>query len=464
MSANPALLVILGVVAVGAIVIGLRRPEVAMLYMLAAMFLRLVLPNLFVDPFIWAFFGLLAAFALWLSIRPGSLPRLGWLEGFMILYLLWNFYSMLAPHEYGATYPLSGESLPVFRFILTGTAIPFVSYLIGRTVYRTEKAVRMLLWAIVGFAGYSALVSILQFNVPSLVWPRYIVDNPPWPGRANGLFNQPVVNGLVLIAGFVTALILIGELPRARRWTRIATALSAVAMVYGIYLTHTRAIWLSFLVVVVVGLLFGEGIRTGFAVTLVAMVLAVITNWSRFTSSDREAGGVGSASEVDDRLNTIATSFWAVQRHPIFGWGIGRFTAVNSLHHQQWSQDVPWVHGLGIPSHLNELGILVELGAVGLILWLVVLVLLVARLVHAIRTLPHDGLLGRNLGLLAASLLGGLIVAGLTVDLRFFDFPNALAYLLVGVVIGADERRRDTAGDDSRDVGALERDGVALHA
>ena len=438
--ANAGLLLVLAIGAVTLVVFGLRRPELAMLYLLAAMFLRLALPRVIADPFLLAFAGLLAAVGLWLSVHPGRLPRLGWLEGAMALYLLWNIYSMFAPHTYGAVYPLSGDTLSVYRFILTGTAIPFACYLIGRTVYRSEMAVRVLLWAVIGFGAYSALVSIGQFYAPSLVWPRYIVDAPLWPGRANGVFNQPVVNGLALIAGFVAALIIAQVCRITPRWAKTGAVVGAVAMAFGVYLTHTRAIWLCFLVALIAGAVLGKRVRTGFLISLGVIVVAIAANWSTFTSSDRERGGVGSVNEIDDRLNSAATSFWAIQHHPITGWGIGRFTAVNSLHHQQWSPDVPWIRGLGISSHFNELGIMVELGAIGIVLWLAVLVLLIVRLVRAIKTLPDDGLCGRNLGLLAAMLLGTLIVSGLTVDLRFFDFPNALVYLLAGIAVGWSER------------------------
>ena len=70
------------------------------------------------------------------------------------------------------------------------------------------------------------------------------------------------------------------------------------------------------------------------------------------------------------------------------GWGIGRFAAVNTYHHQQYSPEVPWQRGFGISSHLDALGILVELGIIGLALWIVVLVLIYSRLVRATRQLP----------------------------------------------------------------------------
>ena len=116
---------------------------------------------------------------------------------------------------------------------------------------------------------------------------------------------------------------------------------------------------------------------------------------------------------------------WAFGQEPWTGWGIGRFTAVNTLHHKQYSPEVPWERGYAIASHFNELGILVELGLVGLTLWMAVLVLVVIRLVRAFRALPPDGgLTGRDSALLAMLLLGTLVIAGLTVDLRFFDFPT----------------------------------------
>ncbi len=166
--------------------------------------------------------------------------------------------------------------------------------------------------------------------------------------------------------------------------------------------------------------------------------------WSTFTSSDRTSGGVASASEVDDRFNAIATSVWAIQREPLVGWGIGRFTQVNTYHHQKWEQRMNFMRGYSIASHENELGIATELGLIGLALWLAVLILLGFALATALRRLaPIDGLSGLPLGLLALTVLGTWVVCGFTVDLRFFDFANLLVFLLVGAAVGNAERLRE---------------------
>lgn len=441
------LLLTVGVIGVGLVVLGLRSPFIAIFYLLVTMFLRLALPDILpVDPFLIAYAGVIASVLVWMAIRPHSLPRLGVVEALMALYLLWNIYSMVAAHRYqAATYPLTGDVLSVDRFILTGTAIPFTMYLVGRMIYVREIAVRYLLWTIAALGAYSGLVSILQFHGPkALVWPRYIVDASNWPGRANGVFNQPAVNGLTLIAGFLAAVLLAGQAGEPR-WRKIVANLTALVAAYGVYLTHTRAVWLSFFVIVVVGATLAKGMRSGFVATLGVILASVAVNWSSFISSDRSAGGVGSANELEDRLNSAATSFWAFYEEPWTGWGIARFTAVNTLHHKQWATDVPWIRGYGISSHFNELGILVELGLIGLALWIAVLVLVIRRLFVSYKTLPPQGLLGKNLVLMTMLVFGTLIITGLTVDLRYFDYPNAMVMLLVGVAVGQADHRRDNA-------------------
>jgi O-antigen ligase len=289
---------------------------------------------------------------------------------------------------------------------------------------------------VVALAAYSAAVSILQFSGPtSLVWPRYIVDAPNWTDRAVGIFNQPVVNGLLMVAGFVTAMFLAQERSLAR-FPRITALLVAVACVPGIYLTRTRAVWLVFGLGLILCALFARGARTGFVVTIIGAVLFLGVTWSTFTSSDRAAGGVGSAGEVDDRLNTIATSLWAIEQKPLFGWGIGRFEQVNTYHHLKFDESLSFIRGYSIPSHENELGIATELGLGGLALWLSVLFLLLWKLLGAVRSLPASGISGRPAGLLALTVFGVWVVCGFTVDLRYFDFANLIVFLLIGIAVG----------------------------
>lgn len=439
---------IAAVVAVAAVWIGLRHPLVALGYFLAALFLRLALPRILpVDPFLPAFVGVVLSTAIWARAHRDRLPRLGLLELVMAVYVGYNVLSAVLPHEYGAgAYIPTVEPINLFRMILSSTVMPFALFLVGRTIGDDARRARVVLWMMVALGGYSALVSILQFHAPGLVWPRYIVEDPNWVGRANGVPNQPVVNGITILIGFACAIHLASR-GHAHRATRLTAGLVAVASSYAVFLTHTRIIYLAFAVVLVVGAVIARGYRTGFVVVGALGTAAVLANWSTFTSSDRDAGGVGSTSEVLDRLNTAATTFWAFDEKPLFGWGLGRFITVNTLHHQQWTTSTPFDRGLGIAPHFNELGILSDLGLVGLVLWLVILAGLGARLVTAFRAVARDPQTDEERTRTAVVVTGiialvVMVTSGTTVDLRLFDLPVAATLLLTGLAVGQATRPR----------------------
>jgi O-antigen ligase len=317
-----------------------------------------------------------------------------------------------------------------------------VTYVVAKSVLDDERSVRWLMWTTVAMATYSAWVSIMQFHGPDwAVWPSYIVDAPNWKGRANGVFNQPVVNGLILVIGFVVCLFLASR-PDTKRWMRWGLWGLAGLMAYSVYLTHTRAALLALVVVVGLGIVFAAGWRRAFVVCGLGGVAAVAANASRFFSSDRSSGGIASSNEVYDRLNIMATSLRAVGEHPFVGIGIGRFQIYNTYEHVTWSQEMDWNRGLGIISHENELGIAAELGIPGVLLYLSILVMVFWTMWRAMHDLPRDTFMGAPLALVGGMAMVVLVVNGITVDLRILDFASMLPFLYAGMVAGQLDRAR----------------------
>lgn len=431
-----------GVVALTLGVWGLSDPVVATVFLLGAMFLRTaLLPQFGGAPFLLALAVLVTGTAWWVS-RSDTKIRFGAIEWAMAGYVAWNLCSALLPHKYdsGDQFTLEPRSLP--HLILIPTVVPFVAYVVGRITFTRESSVRTALWALMAFAAYSALVSVLQITGPAdLIWPSHVADAPEWSGRAVGVLNQPVANGMVLAIGIAIAALLISRRsePTWTRWLALAVGLGCGC---ALYLTYTRAAWLCGLLVLLIGAVLAKGYRGGFLTVLGAIAAVAAVNWTTLTSSDRSAGGIGSTQEVDDRLNTIATALWAAEQKPLVGWGLDRFWSVNTYHHQQWSVDTPWIRGYAIPAHQNELGILAELGIIGLGLWLAVLMMIAHRLWAAYRTLPADGLCGKPIAVVAISAFVILVVTGVTVDLRFFDFPLMAVFLVAGIAAGLAERHR----------------------
>jgi O-antigen ligase len=442
-------LLVLGAVALVIGVMVLRSPPFATITLIIAMGLAPATPHVLpLDTFWIVFAGVVGALVLWMDRNPDRPRGMDAIEWAIALYMTWNLYSMISPHEYPAavvTDVLGSHAkvvvpLVVWRSIVIQMLLPLVLYRVGRSTFDRAAVVRALLWAILFLAAYSAAMSIMQFSGPTeLVWPRYIVDERFWDGRAAGVFKNPVVNGWLLALGLAIAMLLLSRRsePTWRRWSAFVVA---IACGYGIYLTHTRAAWICGVVVLIIGALIARGYRKGFivAICLVASVIAV--NWSTFTSSDRKAGGVGEMGEVQDRLNANQTALWAFDRKPFAGWGIGRFSQLNTYHHQQWAPDVPWIHGYGIVSHSHELGILAEVGVIGLALWICVAALTIRRLWTAYRTLPDHDLCGKPLAVTAIMAITTLLCAGFTLDLRLIAFPMLPIFLLAGITIGWSDR------------------------
>jgi O-antigen ligase len=447
-------LLVLGAVALVLGVMVLRSPPFATIILIVAIGLRPATPHVLpIDTFWLVFAGVVGAMVLWMDRNPHRPRGMDAVEWAIALYTTWNVYSMLSPHEYMATEEgtFTGSSggsghvstdvaVAVWRVIVMQMLLPLLLYRVGRHVFDRVALVRALLWAILSLAAFSAVMSILQFHGPkSLVWPHYLVDDPTWPGRAAGIFHQPVVNGWLLALGLAIAMLLLSRRGEPA-WGRWFAFVIAIACGYSLYLTHTRDAWISGVVVLIIGALIARGYRKGFIVAICLVASVVAVNWSAFTSSDRQAGGVGSMSEVDDRLNADQTALWAFHQKPFAGWGIGRFRAVNTYHHQQWAPDIPWIRGYGVIPHSHELGILAEVGLIGLALWICVLALVLRRLWTAYRTLPDHGVCDKPLAVTAIMAVATIICAGLTIDLRAVDFPLLPLFLLAGITIGWSDR------------------------
>jgi O-antigen ligase len=442
-------LLVLGAVA---LVLGgmvLRSPPFATIILIIAMGLRNATPHVLpIDLFWIVFAGAVGAWVLWMDRNPDRPRGMDAIEWAMALYMAWNVYSMISPHEYIATQQVTWGSgrivtavpTDVWRLILIQMLLPLLLYRVGRHAFERAAVVRALLWTILMLAAYSAAMSIMQFTGPTeLVWPRYIVEDTVWPDRASGVFRQPDVNGWLLALGLAVAMLLLSRRSEAT-WRRWFAFVVAIACGCGIYLTHTRVAWLSGVVVLIIGALIARGYRKGFIVAICLLASVVAVKWSAFASTDRKSGGVGSVGEVQDRLNVNQTALWAFPRKPFAGWGIGRFQSVNTYHHQQWAPDVPWIRGYGAVAHETELGILVEVGVIGFALYIFVLVLVIRRLWTAYRTLPDHDLCGKPLAVTAIMAIATLICTGTAVDLRLFDFPMLAIFLLAGITVSRSDR------------------------
>ena len=149
---------------------------------------------------------------VWMWQQRQALPRITFVEVAMVLYILWCYSSMVLPHQYPPlALPPSGAQDKVSSFIEERRrVIPVHDVPAGEAAVRPGIDGAVHVWSILRLAVYSPMVRIFEYS-HRVVGPRYIVRAPNAPGRAVGVFNEPVGNGMVLIIGFVVAIMLASD-------------------------------------------------------------------------------------------------------------------------------------------------------------------------------------------------------------------------------------------------------------
>lgn len=374
-----------------------------------------------------------------IAVVSGRQPlrRLGLAEGLMLLYLLVNVGSALAPHELVEDPQVSAGSL-----ILLGAFIPATLFVIARQTMGNRRAVRSFLWFLVWIGLYLALTMIFQKIGPkALVWPPQILDPAEGInfGRARGPQLNAGTDGFALVVCWVAAIYL--GVQRDERWRRVAWVVAAISPL-AIFYTQTRVVWLAAGIAVLLGIAFAHGFRRWYVAAFVGAVAVIGINWQTFLSADRTQGGVSSTGEIEGRLNDIATAQWAIPREPAFGWGIARYTDLNTQFHQSWG-NLDWNLNFGYVGHNTYLSIATELGLLGLGLWVAVIIAMGVIAFRAYAVLPRHGLMSKGLVLSFIAVYFGWIINCGVIDMRLFVFVNGLVFVWAGIVAALADAARD---------------------
>jgi O-antigen ligase len=224
----------------------------------------------------------------------------------------------------------------------------------------------------VGLAAVGEVVLDLDVEGTSVLWGR----GRNWL-RGYGLTTHPNILGAMLC----TCLLLF--LPQLKAWSRwtltqqLFFMLSALIGLAGLFITFSRAAWLAF----AVGSLFwllgrlakqrrqaeAEQAKTVVAprLLLVALILMLPTLWLFLTYSDLALGRFLNlespleTTSIRERVGSAELSLRLIATHPWFGVGLG-----------QYLEEATEIDSSATRVHNIPLLIAAELGVIGLLLWL----------------------------------------------------------------------------------------------
>jgi O-antigen ligase len=257
----------------------------------------------------------------------------------------------------------------------------------------------------------------------------YVADTSANVERAAGPFGSPAILGTVVGIGFVLALaVLVWDGPASlRRLAYFSLMVNAPAL----FLTLTRGPLIAAGAVGLVIVLSRSrtrwpGIVAGIVVALVAAGL-----WTSISSTALYKNRLSDQTNVDERVIMDRWSLELAGRRPVLGWGYGSFDQVkDSANLSTGNSSILYSQAIKYTSHNTYLTILVELGAIGLILLLLPWFAVARSSFGLARAGPPDAWV--LIGFLGV--LGVWIINAGTFDMRFFAIAWVLPWLAVGVL------------------------------
>jgi O-antigen ligase len=273
---------------------------------------------------------------------------------------------------------LPGGGDPLFE-LLDRYAVPFAVFALAPLAFDTRRRRMVLLAALVAFAAYVGLVTLLQtVGLHQLVFPRFIVSDGVGyhAARARGPFLEASVNGVGLYVGMVMCLVASAtwRAPWAR-WTARGVAVLCAA---GLLFSLTRSVWAAAIVASVVTMLVARELRRHLLPAIAVATVGVVALFALLPGLDAAAGERRQAKRsVWERQNVNAAALAMAAERPLVGFGLGTFNAANSDHFPLLD-DIPQVAERRLAVHNVFLAVVTELGLIGLALFVASLLAVVA--------------------------------------------------------------------------------------
>lgn len=326
------------------------------------------------------------------------------------------------------------ESGGFFKLVDAFGILPFLAFLVAPIAFRTPAQRRVLLGTLVALGAYlGATVLFDTLNLDALVFPKYILDAGYGihAGRGRGPFVDAVANGLALYTCGVACVIAVATW-RDGAMRAIAAAIGILCVV-GAFLSLERSVWIGVVAATTVAMLAMPGMRRYFLPVVVAVAvavagsLAVIPGLSALVSER-----INDEGTVWDRKNLNRAAINMVEAKPLIGFGWDRFTTYSADYFEQ-AADYPLTAAGTIGRntrfgvHNTPLTYAVDLGLIGVTLWLGGLVLGVGG---ALASRGPPDLLPWRVGLLAVA-LATLVVLNATPPSAW---GNRSLWLLAGAV------------------------------
>jgi len=371
----------------------------------------------------------------------------------MILFCVYVLMSMIITGE------IYREGHGVFlSTFLSGYAIPFSIFFLGKNLVDNEQKIKriFIFFTIIGF--YLGLTGIFEHFpiLQPLVFPGYImnIEMGIHQGRSRGPFLNASTNGAVIGMIFFMTIYLLFQ--NYKKWAKRFFIISILVMLTTLGFTFTRTPWLAFLLSLCIFPIFFPRIRIVFIISLLVLIVTIgIYSYSGFkpkwqTEGEgavrRETTLGGQLRErtininpIYSRINLYAAMWRMFLEKPIFGFGFYTFKKFSPPYFYKL-EGIPYI-GVGEGAGLHDTlgGILVELGLVGLGLFLFILFFILKNSINLYRRLSSESFSKKGL----IAVFWGIFIIYMVniqfIEMQYFMFANSLFFVTGGIIVGLNQ-------------------------
>jgi O-antigen ligase len=326
---------------------------------------------------------------------------------------------------------------PWFVFI-TGYFFPFICFIFAKSYVVENNDAQVIFHALFFFGVYLCITAFFEFyNLKQFVFPRYII-NPELGihlGRSRGPFLNAAVNGVGILIGFICGIHLI---EKKSGFTKTFYQALLLLFIPAVFFTLTRSVYLGLLIVLI---LFLGWYKTSFSkwklisLPLTIVLIIGIVNSPRLLSKERREGGIYQVEEVESRIALVERSLNLFAEHPFMGVGLAQFIPASI---RLYKGRVPFIaeNAIDLLQHNHLLGLAVELGAVGLIPYLLIIIMVFRRLMQLAGKLSQTGIIGINFRTIVTAVWCVYLCNNLFIEPSNSLFLNSVPFIFAGIADG----------------------------
>ena len=336
---------------------------------------------------------------------------------------LFGLYALVSAALISSEPPLIEDLTRVF-YVTVAIGILMYYFLLSGAIVNdiSTRLAGALIWS-------SLVISAMAIVEGFIGWNLWRVT--AWQGdavaRSIATLANPAVLGTFVGSSFTLALaVLFWNGPSQLRRPSLALVVLAIP---ALFFTYTRGPILAVAVVSVIMTMIANRARWPSMLLLLLVAASLYATWDRISSTTIYEARLSKSDTAETRLLIQKWSFRLIEENPVVGTGLGSFDRVKNETEFTSYRDIPEINGRANTSHNSFLTILVELGFVGLALYLLSWVVIGWRAAKAARArLDQRWILG---GIVA--ILSVYMISASTFDVRFFSFVPALPWIVLGL-------------------------------